>query len=239
MAGVQARESGYEATRVCVVGSSRLMGEALARLLAVPDRSIIAWGAQPAPAQPDHAPAEPHVVVLEVAELDGVAERAREIRARWPEARVVLVVRDDDLAAQQLATEIGASGCVCSRLGPTALARAVTGSLGNGRPPSARTGRPKRQPQPPTSGLERGLSRLTPREGEVLRLLVEGLSADAIAARLDVSSNTVRSHLQAVLSKLGVHNQVQAVAVAYRAGLMGHRPRLPDKSWTGTADMGH
>ena len=239
MTVVQAGQDGYEATKVCVVGSSRLIGEALARLLAVPDRSVTAWRAQPAPAQPDHAAAEPHVVVLEVAELHGVAERAREIRTRWPEARVVLVVRDDDLAAQQVATEIDASGCVSSRLGPTALAQAVMGSLRNGGLASGRTGRPKPQPQPPTSGLERGLSRLTPREGEVLGLLVAGLSADVIAARLGVSSNTVRSHLQAVLSKLGVHNRVQAVAVAHRAGLTGHRSRFSDKSCTGMADRGH
>ena len=237
--GVHLPQSECEATNVCVVGSSRLMGDALARLLAVADRSITAWSADPGPAPPDHAPAEPDVVVLEVAELDGVVERARELRTRWPAARIVLVVRDESVTSRQVASDIGASGCVSSRLGPTALAQAVMGSVGDGGPGAGRRARPARQPIMPDSDLERALSRLTLREGEVLRLLVAGLSADAIAVRLGVSSNTVRSHLQAVLSKLGVHSRLQAVAVAHRAGLTPDRSWFSDKSFTATADRTH
>lgn len=215
------------------------MSDALARLLAGLDRSITAWSAQPAQVLSDHALGEPHVVVLEVAEIPGVAERAQEIRARWPQARIVLVVPDDSATWSQVASAIRASGCVSSRLGPAALMLAVTGAPGNGGLGAGRTARAQAHQQMPTSDLERTLARLTAREAEVLRHLVAGLSADLIAARLGVSANTVRSHLQAVLSKLGVHSRLQAVAFAHRAGLDGDRSWLLKEGSPSVAETAH
>jgi DNA-binding NarL/FixJ family response regulator len=63
------------------------------------------------------------------------------------------------------------------------------------------------------------LSKLTPREREVLRLLAEGLSAKEIAGRLFISSRTVGTHVEHILTKLNVRSRVQAVAIAYRDGL--------------------
>jgi DNA-binding NarL/FixJ family response regulator len=69
------------------------------------------------------------------------------------------------------------------------------------------------------------LSDLTKRELEVLRLLSEGLSQKEIAASLVISSKTVAAHIQHILGKLGVHSRAQAVAHAYRRGLLnGHGP---------------
>lgn len=59
---------------------------------------------------------------------------------------------------------------------------------------------------------------LTTREREVLGLLLEGLSAEAIAERTFVSLATVRSHIRSILVKLGVGSQLAAVAMARRAG---------------------
>jgi two-component system nitrate/nitrite response regulator NarL len=58
---------------------------------------------------------------------------------------------------------------------------------------------------------------LTPRERDVLALLVEGLSASAIGANLEISTNTARSHIQNILAKLHVRTRLEAVAVATRA----------------------
>jgi DNA-binding NarL/FixJ family response regulator len=72
------------------------------------------------------------------------------------------------------------------------------------------------------SNPERPLAeaRLTPRELEVLRLLAEGCSPADIAVRLFISGKTVGTHIEHILSKLGVKSRVQAVAVAYRDGLV-------------------
>jgi DNA-binding NarL/FixJ family response regulator len=61
---------------------------------------------------------------------------------------------------------------------------------------------------------------LTERELEVLRLLADGLEQHEIADRLVISPSTVGTHLEHVLGKLGVHSRAQAVAAAYRTGLM-------------------
>jgi DNA-binding NarL/FixJ family response regulator len=68
-------------------------------------------------------------------------------------------------------------------------------------------------------------SDLTRRELEVLGLLAEGLSQKEIAVSLVISSKTVAAHIQHILGKLGVHSRAQAVAQAYRRGLLnGHAP---------------
>jgi DNA-binding NarL/FixJ family response regulator len=64
-------------------------------------------------------------------------------------------------------------------------------------------------------------SRLTAREREVLALLGDGVSQVDIAAQLVISPKTVAAHIDRILHKLGVHSRAQAVAVAYRDGLLG------------------
>jgi len=69
---------------------------------------------------------------------------------------------------------------------------------------------------------------LTPREREVLSLLVEGIDNTEIARRLAVSANTVRTHVQSILTKLGVRSRLQAAAFAVRHQVVevgsGRRP---------------
>ena len=61
---------------------------------------------------------------------------------------------------------------------------------------------------------------LTEREHEVLALLVEGASGPDIAARLGIRTNTVRTHVQSILTKLQVHSRLEAAAFAIRHGLV-------------------
>jgi DNA-binding NarL/FixJ family response regulator len=61
---------------------------------------------------------------------------------------------------------------------------------------------------------------LSPREREILGLLAEGRTQGQIATELVISSKTVATHIQHILSKLGVHTRAQAVAIAFRRGLV-------------------
>jgi DNA-binding NarL/FixJ family response regulator len=61
---------------------------------------------------------------------------------------------------------------------------------------------------------------LTPRELEILTLMAEGYAQRDIAARLVISPKTAASHIQHIIEKLGVHSRAQAVAMAYRYGVI-------------------
>jgi DNA-binding NarL/FixJ family response regulator len=65
------------------------------------------------------------------------------------------------------------------------------------------------------------VNELTPRELQVLTLLARGLNQAAIGRDLFISEKTVETHIQRVLSKIGVHSRAEAVAVAHRDGLVG------------------
>ena len=73
------------------------------------------------------------------------------------------------------------------------------------------------------ASLKHPLGSLTPREREVLSYLAQGIGRREVAERMHLSANTVRSHLQNLMAKLGVHTTLEAVALARRAQLReGH-----------------
>jgi PAS domain S-box-containing protein len=74
--------------------------------------------------------------------------------------------------------------------------------------------------QPVNPPLASHASNLTNREWKVLRLLASGMSTKAIADQLFISSSTVRNHIHNILTKLGVHNRLEATVFALRNRLI-------------------
>jgi len=75
--------------------------------------------------------------------------------------------------------------------------------------------------QRPDHAVDGVASKLTHREREILELLASGLDQRAIAVELVISPKTVATHIQRILSKIGVGSRAQAVAFAHRHGLVG------------------
>ena len=73
---------------------------------------------------------------------------------------------------------------------------------------------------PPTTGVPEQLRKLTQREREVLALVARGLTNDEIAATLVVSLATIKTHVNRILTKLGLRSRAQAVVTAYETGLI-------------------
>jgi DNA-binding NarL/FixJ family response regulator len=172
---------------------------------------------------------QPDVVLLDVRMpgLTGI-RAAAEILADDPAAKVLILTTFDLDEYAYAALRAGASGFLLkdapvpellAGIRAVAAGHAVTAPrvtrllLGRfaHRLPDPSTGpEPAPVPGPP----------LTAREGEVLLLVAEGLSNAEIAARLVIGEVTVKSHVAAVLAKLGLRNRVAAVIYAYDHGLV-------------------
>ncbi|MDT4938851.1 MAG: hypothetical protein QOG80_2522 [Pseudonocardiales bacterium] len=154
---------------------------------------------------------------------DGI-EVISQIADALPSTKIVVLTADGDADTMRRALDAGAAGYVhkSRSIGMLVdvLRRVSDGEIvvdGSFLRPSQRTD----SNAPPQ--LLRLATYLTPRELECLALLAEGLDTAAMARRLGVSRTTVRSHVQAVLTKLGVHSRLEAASLAIRFGLVGMR----------------
>ena len=68
--------------------------------------------------------------------------------------------------------------------------------------------------------IEAQFESLIPREKEVLRLMADGMSSRAVAAKMGISYTTVRTHIRSLGSKLGVHSKLDAIVKARELGLL-------------------
>jgi two-component system, NarL family, nitrate/nitrite response regulator NarL len=138
---------------------------------------------------------------------------------------VIVLSASPSSEAVNRALEAGASGYLHQSRGVAALVaaleRVLRGEIVVDVPEAVP---PSRRPAGSNQAL-RLAAHLTSRERECLMMLVEGLDTAAMVSRLGVSRTTVRTHLQAVLTKLGVHSRLEAASFAVRH-------RLPDL-WSG------
>ncbi|WP_037902527.1 LuxR C-terminal-related transcriptional regulator [Streptomyces sp. NRRL S-350] len=158
---------------------------------------------------------------------DGISLLARLRRAHPGLRAVVLAVADDPHRAAR-ALHAGATGWVAKESSLARLLAVVRGVLRDEThlPPALLTGviRELTTARRDRTESERLVDTLTPREKQILRCMVAGLGRQAVAERLYLSPHTVRTHMQNVLGKLGVHSTLAAVAVARRAGVSPAEP---------------
>lgn len=142
------------------------------------------------------------------------AEATARITADPSGPKVVVVTTYDTDADTLPAIEAGASGYLLKDAAPEELIAAVRTAAGGGTAlaPSVAGRLLHRMRQPATA--------LTNRETEVLTLVADGLSNQAIARRLFLTEGTVKSHLVRIFAKLGVDSRTAAVAAASKQGLL-------------------
>lgn len=154
--------------------------------------------------------------------VDGISLVAG-VRSGQPAVRTVVLAEKDDPRRAALALQAGACGWVAKDCSLQRLLAVIRGVLRDEThlPPALLTGvlRELTAARKHRTESERLVESLTPREREVLRCMVAGLGRKAVAERLFLSPHTVRTHMQNVLGKLGVHSTLAAVALARRAGV--------------------
>ena len=197
---------------VQIVSRSPLFAQALA--------CLAGSGGIDARTEADDASCErPDVVLLDSdMPTENVIAQSAELQAQYPSARLVLLVKSAGPQFDALVPQVGAVGLLTRDVGRSGLVNGLRAAAA-GRSIALSS----RLPDPSFS-----VNALTLRERSVLCLLGTGLSNGEIAAALDISPNTVRTHVQNILSKLGTNSRHNAVAMARQAGLISQA--LPSSS---------
>jgi DNA-binding NarL/FixJ family response regulator len=161
----------------------------------------------------------PDVILLdpELPDADGIAI-AEMLRHRQPDTRVVILTASSEATLVGRATAAGAAGFLSKNGALGDVLHAVHTAHGGGMTVSTDILARLLRSTSPVVGPRGG--GLTAREHEVLELMGSGLDPRAIARRLGISVHTCRGYVKAVLAKLDVHSQLEAVAVATRRGLI-------------------
>jgi two-component system nitrate/nitrite response regulator NarL len=164
---------------------------------------------------------QPDICVLELGLPDGGGiDLIKRIATECPQVRVVVLTADPDPAVLHSALNAGASGYVHKTRNISVLLDVLFRVAEGEVVIEGSFTRPAPQEDPPPPQLLRLATHLTPRESECLAMLSAGMNTTTMAERIGVSTTTVRSHVQAVLSKLGVHSRLEAASLANRYGLV-------------------
>jgi len=156
----------------------------------------------------------PDVVVMDCA-LPGMSglEATRRILEQRPQSRVLMLSMHPEETLVRQALEAGASGYILKNAIDLELGASVR------RVAAGKTVLDPQLKRPASLKGERGAA-LTPRELEILRLIVDGKSNKQIAAVLHLSANTVAVHRANIMDALGIHKTAELVVYALRNGLV-------------------
>ena len=193
-------------------------------LQSVPDLQVVATVYNTEDAITQAIQHKPDVVVLDI-DMPGPSsfEAARTIITRCPNARIIFLSAFVDDRYIEQALKVGALGYLTKKESPQAVIKAIrTAASGgayfsphvqerivfdSGGPTLARIAKPR-------------VSKLTPRELEVLQHIASGHSKKQIAQKLHISVNTVDNHSNHLMAKLDIHDRVALTRWAIREGLV-------------------
>jgi DNA-binding NarL/FixJ family response regulator len=215
-------------TTLLIVDDQELVRVGLRKILdGEPDMTVVGEAGDGEQAVAEAARLRPEVVLMDVRMpvLDGIEATRRIIRARHNTRVMILTTFGLDGYVYD-ALRAGASGFMLKDARPEEIAAAVR-IVASGdallAPAVTRAVIEEfaRQPAPATDvEPPAAVAELTPREQEVLALLVRGLSNPEICEQLVISEATAKTHVAHILQKLGLRDRVQAVIYAYESGLV-------------------
>jgi DNA-binding NarL/FixJ family response regulator len=159
----------------------------------------------------------PDVVVADISmpELNGV-ECVRELSESSPDLRVVLLTMHRDVHLAVSAMRAGAAGYLLKNGGAAEVLRALEVVREGEKYIAAEL---REEVEAELANSQRTTLDLTPRQVEIVRLLVEGLSAKEIAARLSLSRRTVEYHKYQAMERLGVGTSAELISLALKRGI--------------------
>ena len=208
--------------RVMLVDDHALVRSAIRQALEAPDVVIVGEASSAEEAMELAPQLRPDVLLLDI-DLPGLSgiEAVREIAPRLPDTRIIMLTASTDRRDLLEAIRHGATGYLNKDLTGEALLCAIRGlrkgdlamSRGHAAAVVEYLARGSRSRPAATDEID---GMLSSREGDVLRLLAEGMTDREIAAALAISPRTVESHVSSVLRKLGVRNRAEA-AQRYRS----------------------
>ncbi|MFI8371321.1 response regulator [Streptomyces sp. NPDC085466] len=214
--------------KVLLVDDEPLVRAGLRAVLAAqPDIEVVGEAADGAAVIPLVRSLRPDVVAMDVRMplMDGIEATRAVLRSVDSPPKILVVTTFENDEYVYGALRAGADGFLLKRARPAEIVHAVR-LVAEGDsllfPAAVRDLAASYAQDGPANEAHETLlrARLTDREEDVLRLMARGLSNAEIAARLVVGTETVKSHVSAVLAKLGARDRTQAVIVAYESGFV-------------------
>jgi DNA-binding NarL/FixJ family response regulator len=219
---------GQQVTRVLIVDDHRAFSEALAIAVGIQGDLVCVGGAGSIEeAYRMAGEASPDIILMDVRLPDGDGiDAISRVRAAAPDALVLVLTGHTDVDVLARAASAGASGFLPKESSISAIIETIRAArsgnmLVDGTTLAAILG--GLSVQKGRDDKATGAPLLTPRERDVLGLMGQGLDPHGIAASLGISLHTCRGYQKAIMAKLDVHSQLEAVVVATRRRLI---PRI-------------